>query len=215
MNLCDSNVWVALTISDHPFHAAALRWFESVQEAGAVLFCRATQQSFLRLLTSAAVLALYGNAPLTNREAWRLYEALLADDRIVIPPTRTPGTGALLGAMGAPRYSLAKALDGCLSRRIRARRGVSPHHNRSSVHAIRRPRSGSLDEFEGRSSRFVSENLPALRDSPRRPMSRSSWLITHPFGSETCNSEQETARSPEIPEHRKERAQIGSAPALP
>lgn len=83
MNLCDSNVWVALAISDHPFHAAALRWFESVQEAGTVLFCRATQQSFLRLLTSAAVLALYGNAPLTNREAWRLYEALLADDRIV------------------------------------------------------------------------------------------------------------------------------------
>ena len=34
---------------------------------------------------------LYGNPPLTNRQAWRLYERLLTDDRIVLrgdQPTR-------------------------------------------------------------------------------------------------------------------------------
>ncbi len=47
-----------------------------------MLFCRSTQQTFLRLLTNDAVLSPYGNRPLTNRQAWRAYEALLADDRI-------------------------------------------------------------------------------------------------------------------------------------
>lgn len=47
-----------------------------------MLFCRATQSTFLRLLTNASVLAAYGNPPLTNREAWFAYESLAADDRI-------------------------------------------------------------------------------------------------------------------------------------
>ena len=47
-----------------------------------MFFCRATQQSFLRLLTSPAVLAPYGNRPLTNRQVWRSYQSLLSDDRI-------------------------------------------------------------------------------------------------------------------------------------
>jgi uncharacterized protein len=49
-----------------------------------VLFCRATQQTLLRLLTNAAVLAPYGNPPLTNQQAWSAYEALAADDRIAL-----------------------------------------------------------------------------------------------------------------------------------
>ena len=32
-------------------------------------FCRATQQTLLRLLTNASVLSPYGNPPLTNRQA--------------------------------------------------------------------------------------------------------------------------------------------------
>jgi len=47
-----------------------------------VLFCRATQQSFLRLLTTPAVLSAYGNPPLTNAEAWVVYDAYCADKRI-------------------------------------------------------------------------------------------------------------------------------------
>jgi toxin-antitoxin system PIN domain toxin len=48
-----------------------------------VVFCRATQLSFLRLLTNASVLAAYGSPPRSSQQAWNAYEDLLADDRIV------------------------------------------------------------------------------------------------------------------------------------
>jgi toxin-antitoxin system PIN domain toxin len=83
MILCDSNIWLALALSKHSAHASAHRWFAEVNEPRSVSFCRATQQSFLRLLTSASVLASFGSPPLTNREAWSRYDALLADDRVV------------------------------------------------------------------------------------------------------------------------------------
>jgi len=82
--LCDSNVWLALALSKHVHHSAARDWFEAVEEPASVCFCRATQQTFLRLLTNASVLSPYGNPPLTNRQAWGVYEGLLADDRIVL-----------------------------------------------------------------------------------------------------------------------------------
>lgn len=84
MVLCDSNVWLALALSKHVHHAAVRDWFEGVDEPASVLFCRATQQTFLRLLTNASVLGPYGNPPLSNREAWEAHRALLADDRIVL-----------------------------------------------------------------------------------------------------------------------------------
>lgn len=83
MHLCDSNVWLALVLSKHVHHTAAIAWFDSVVEPASVCFCRATQQSVLRLLTNASVLSPYGNPPLTNRQAWDAYDALLADDRVV------------------------------------------------------------------------------------------------------------------------------------
>lgn len=81
-HLCDTNVWLALSLSGHVHHAVADEWLTQIDEPGTVLFCRATQQSFLRLLTNSAVLAPYGNPPLTNQQAWEAYEALAADDRI-------------------------------------------------------------------------------------------------------------------------------------
>jgi uncharacterized protein len=80
---CDNNVWLALALSGHVHHVGVRNWLEPVEEPASVLFCRATQQAFLRLLTNTAVLAPYGNPPLTNQQAWRAYEALLADDRII------------------------------------------------------------------------------------------------------------------------------------
>lgn len=82
MVLCDSNVWLALALSKHVHHSAARDWLEAVEEPASVHFCRATQQTLLRLLTNASVLSPYGNPPLTNRAAWSAYEAFLTDDRI-------------------------------------------------------------------------------------------------------------------------------------
>ena len=83
-DLCDSNVWLALTLSEHVHQAPARAWLETAVEPRSVLFCRATQQSLLRLLTTAAVLAPYGNPPLTNRQAWAVYQAFAADERVAL-----------------------------------------------------------------------------------------------------------------------------------
>jgi toxin-antitoxin system PIN domain toxin len=91
MNLCDSNVWLAMALSDHIHHAVARDWLETVDEPASIMFCRATQQSFLRLLTNAAVLGAYGNPPLTNSQAWTAYQALVSDDRIVSMPDEPQG----------------------------------------------------------------------------------------------------------------------------
>lgn len=84
MNLCDANVWLALALSRHVHHRSARKWFEAVTAPGSVIFCRPTQQTFLRLLTNESVLAPYGNAPLTNAQAWKAYEAFMADDRVAL-----------------------------------------------------------------------------------------------------------------------------------
>lgn len=60
-----------------------------------MLFCRATQKTFLRLLTNASVLRPYGNPPLTNREAWSVYEALLTDDRFAFQADEPAGVEPL------------------------------------------------------------------------------------------------------------------------
>jgi uncharacterized protein len=82
MVLADSNLWLALALSKHEFHAAAQVWLEQQTPPETVAFCRSTQQSFLRLLTTSAVLAPYGIPPLSNKAAWSVYEGLLADERI-------------------------------------------------------------------------------------------------------------------------------------
>lgn len=80
--LCDVNVWFALAVSGHSHHVAARTWLDGVDGRASTRFCRTTQQAFLRLLTNPAVLAPYGDPPLSNAAAWAAYEALLADDRI-------------------------------------------------------------------------------------------------------------------------------------
>jgi toxin-antitoxin system PIN domain toxin len=82
MVLADSNVWLALVLSKHTFNTAAQAWLEMQTSTGIVLFCRSTQQSFLRLLTTQAVFARYGIPPLSNKAAWAMYESLLADKRM-------------------------------------------------------------------------------------------------------------------------------------
>ena len=82
MVLCDSNVWLALVLSKHSHHSRAVSWLNTIEAPAALFFCRSTQQTLLRLLTNVAVLGAYGNPPLTNAQAWEVYEGLLGDDRI-------------------------------------------------------------------------------------------------------------------------------------
>ncbi len=90
-HLCDVNVWLALLIDNHAMASPARSWFDTVDEPGSLLLCRATQQSLLRLLTTSAVFAAYGSSPLDNQQAWQVYETLLADERVVYLGTEPPG----------------------------------------------------------------------------------------------------------------------------
>jgi toxin-antitoxin system PIN domain toxin len=81
MPLADSNIWLALALSKHEFHSATRTWMANM-ERREVVFCRSTQQSFLRLLTTSAVLEPYGIPPLSNKAAWSIYDGLLADERV-------------------------------------------------------------------------------------------------------------------------------------
>lgn len=82
MTLLDSNVWLALALSGHDHHLAARRWLAAQATAGSLLFCRSTQLAVLRLLTTPAVLRPFGNPPLTNEEAWKVYAGFRADRRV-------------------------------------------------------------------------------------------------------------------------------------
>jgi toxin-antitoxin system PIN domain toxin len=80
--LVDTNVWLALALPPHRFHPAARQWFSAQTVERSVLFCRATQQSFLRLLTTEAVMRAYGLSPSSNADAWTVYEGMRADRRV-------------------------------------------------------------------------------------------------------------------------------------
>jgi uncharacterized protein len=82
MPLADSNVWLALALSKHQFHSAVRGWLKKRSARSKSLFCRSTQQSFLRLLTTTAVMSPYGVLALGNKAAWSVYEGFVADDRI-------------------------------------------------------------------------------------------------------------------------------------
>jgi hypothetical protein len=77
----DVNVWLALVSHEHVHSAIARRWWNS--SSGQIAFCRLSQLGLLRLLTTAAVM---GNKPLSFDAAWRVYDSLLADDRVVFSP---------------------------------------------------------------------------------------------------------------------------------
>jgi len=73
----DVNVWFALAVADHPHHRAALAWWS--EESSLAGFSRLTQLGLLRLLTTASAM---GGLPLTNEEAWDVYDGFLADSRV-------------------------------------------------------------------------------------------------------------------------------------
>jgi toxin-antitoxin system PIN domain toxin len=86
VKLLDSNIWLALAFPAHDSHTAAVEWLKTQSRDSRLLFCRSTQQSVLRLLTTAAVHAPLGDQPLTNMEAWSVVEGFLANPRIALAP---------------------------------------------------------------------------------------------------------------------------------
>jgi toxin-antitoxin system PIN domain toxin len=69
------NVWLALAHEIHPHHASAHRWERSLDPDAILCFCRFTQLGLLRLLTNSSAM---GKDALTQAQAWKVYDSLLA-----------------------------------------------------------------------------------------------------------------------------------------
>ena len=78
MFLPDVNLWLALAFQSHAHHLEAKAWFDAVPDDNC-LFCRMTQQGFLRLATNPKA---FGKEAVAMTEAWDLYDAFNADPRI-------------------------------------------------------------------------------------------------------------------------------------
>jgi len=77
-HLCDANFWIALARATHVHHPDARTWLDTLNDGDTLVFCRATQQSFLRLLTTNL---LTRQPRLTNREALATYREIRRDSR--------------------------------------------------------------------------------------------------------------------------------------
>jgi len=77
-SLFDTNVWLAALFTTHPAHQQAQQLLLAATPAEPAVFCRATQQSFLRLASTPVLLKVYGAEGLTNRDALVALNALLA-----------------------------------------------------------------------------------------------------------------------------------------
>lgn len=65
-HLCDSNVFVALTLGQHAGHDVSRAWLHSLVKGDTLVFCRMTQMSFVRLLTQQVA---PGYRPVSNAAA--------------------------------------------------------------------------------------------------------------------------------------------------
>jgi toxin-antitoxin system PIN domain toxin len=77
-SLFDTNVWIAAVFTTHAFHRQAQTALQDATPAAPAVFCRSTQQSFLRLASTPTLLKAYGAEGFTNRDALVAMDALLA-----------------------------------------------------------------------------------------------------------------------------------------
>lgn len=74
--LFDTSVWLAAIFEQHPFHSIARHPLQQATLKQPAVFCRATQQSVLRLISTAVIAKTYGEPPLSNRGALMTLDAL-------------------------------------------------------------------------------------------------------------------------------------------
>jgi hypothetical protein len=74
----DINLWLAIVVERHVCNGPASAWWNQDQ-SDAIGFCRFTQLGLLRHLTNRATMK---GDPLTNRQAWNIFETLTSDARV-------------------------------------------------------------------------------------------------------------------------------------
>jgi len=82
LNFLDANVWLALLWDRHGRAGRAREWFRGCDDEQ-FLFCRFTQITVLRLLTTKQVM---GRDVKSRAGAWEVWDQLWSDDRISMLP---------------------------------------------------------------------------------------------------------------------------------
>src|SRR5215831_8831958 len=91
----DVNVWLSLTWEGHEHHRIARTWFQELDADDRLAFCRFTQISLLRLLTTRVIMK---DDTMTQAAAWGVYDQWLKDDRVLLlnePPNLEPAFRAI------------------------------------------------------------------------------------------------------------------------
>lgn len=96
IDLLDVNVWVALSVSEHPHAARAHRYWQQ-ETRGRLAFCRPAALAYLRLITNTTVMA---GLPLRAREAWTAYQTWLNRAEVVAAPEPAGLDAVLAGWAG-------------------------------------------------------------------------------------------------------------------
>jgi len=78
VKLVDVGVWLAAVWGRHVHNPVAADWFG--REEDGIAFCRVTQMGLLRLLSNRAIM---GEDAIDRSQAWRTYDELLADERVL------------------------------------------------------------------------------------------------------------------------------------
>ena len=82
LNFLDANVWLALLWGRHAHSERARLWFDNADEEQ-FFFCRSTQLTVLRLLTTEKIM---GRDTQSMSQAWSLWDRVWADARIAFLP---------------------------------------------------------------------------------------------------------------------------------
>ncbi|MGC2656722.1 MAG: TA system VapC family ribonuclease toxin [Bryobacteraceae bacterium] len=79
-NFLDANVWLALIWERHEHSGVARSWFKKAADEH-FLFCRFTQLTVLRLLTTVSIM---GRDVRTMTSAWVIWDQIVSDDRVAL-----------------------------------------------------------------------------------------------------------------------------------
>ena len=110
-SLFDTNVWLAAIFPTHPFHTTAQRALQQTTPAQPAVWCRSTQQSFLRLASTPTLHKAYGAERVINHDALLVQHALHALPQVVLRE-EPPGVSALWCQLsGALQIQTAQGLQ--------------------------------------------------------------------------------------------------------
>lgn len=102
-DLPDLNVWLALVLAEHPHHAAARRYWDSMSDAMAqgqrLCFCRPTMLGLVRLLSQPKLM---GDGALGLLQAHAAYRDLRAQPGVAFVPDDEAADAALPALLAHP-----------------------------------------------------------------------------------------------------------------